>query len=359
MRAARQAEAQALARLRARDPEAAEPLLREACAGYEALGDPGARFAAACRNQLAACVGAQGRHREALDLFEDAAALAGRASGEASPDREVTLENLAEHARGWGAWPRAVAALRQLRALRCERDGPDSSGSWDALAQLGVAAFRAGDRDEAAASWREIVRDGVGPALRGRRADAHTSLGRLALEAEDLAEAREHLEKAAHLVAEVRGEEHPQLADVFTMLGAVMREQEDYQAAEEHLLEGLRLRLESFGQDHPAASESLNSLAVLYRQQGETSKAEDFYRRALKIRAAALGPDSPTLAPLHANLGELYRSVGHPGDAEPHYVRAVELLERAHGGSDPRVRAARRDLEACRGEQAATEAEAE
>lgn len=350
MQHARQRDADGVARLRARDPAGAEPLLREAAAAYEALGEPGARFAAACRTQLAAAVGAQGRHREALDLFEDAAALAGRAAGEASADREVALENLVDHARGWGAWARAARALGLLYELRSERDGPDAPGCWEAQAQLGVAHFRAGARDAAEACWREVARDAVGPALRGHRADALVSLGRLALEAGDPEAALVHLEQAAPLVVAVRGEDHPQAADLHHMLGAARRERGQLTEAEEHLLEGLRIRLESFGQDHPAVSESLNGLGVLYRQQEDASKAEDFFRRALKIRAAALGPDAPALAPLHANLGELYRYVGHPAQALPHYERARALTEAAHGKADPRTEAAARDLRACRDE---------
>jgi tetratricopeptide (TPR) repeat protein len=273
--------AQQLARARerfraGRQPEA-ESILRSLVDG------PGAPVESL--ELLGACLGAQGRHGEALECIDRAM--------RAREPTAAGLHNRAQALLALGRVPEARTDLDKALAL-----DPRSVPAWTAL---GRALESLGEVPGAEQAYRQAARLGPGSAA------PFYNLGRFLYDAGRPEEAIAGYRKALAL--------DPSLAAARNNLAIALRESG-------RIDEAIAL-LEQVAAGPGAPPEILNSLGVAYYARGRFALAEACYRRAL---AAA-----PAMDEAEINLGNALSAQGREADAIACYRR---VIERSPGNAD-------------------------
>jgi len=268
---------------------------------------------------LGACLGAQGRHAEALECIDrgltlrepSAAALYNRAQallalGRASEarselDRALTLKP--EFAAAWTALALALEALADASgAERAHRQAVQLAPA-SAEAYYHLARFRgaAGRMDEAVAGYRKAL------SLDPRLAAAHVDLGNAMRSRGEAATALEHYGQAWHLA--------PTLVETANNFATALRDAGRVAEAVDVLERASRLR--------PDSAQLLDGLGIALYAQGRFPEAERCHRRALEI--------SPGFDDAEINLGNALAAQGRSHEAIAHY-RAV--VARSPGNAD-------------------------
>ena len=234
---------------------------------------------------LGACLGAQGRHGEALECIDRAMrARAPTAAG---------LHNRAQALLALGRVPEARTDLDKALAL-----DPRSVPAWTAL---GRALESLGEAPGAEQAYRQAARFGPSSAI------PFYNLGRFLYDAGRIDEAIAGYRKALAL--------DPDLAAARNNLAIALREGG-------RIDEAIAL-LEQAAASPAAAPEILNSLGVAYYARGRFAHAEACYRRAL----AAV----PAMDEAEINLGNALSAQGREADAIACYRR---VIERSPGNAD-------------------------
>ena len=231
---------------------------------------------------LGACLGAQGRHGEALDCIDRAF--------RAKPPTAAGLHNRAQALLALGRAQEARGDLDRALAL-----DPRSVPAWTALAR---ALESLGERPGAERAYREAARFGPASA-----APAY-NLARFLHESGRTEEAIAGYRRA--LAAE------PALAPARNNLAIALREAG-------RVDEAIAL-LETSASDPAAPPEILNSLGVAYYARGRFAQAEACYRRALGV--------APAMDEAEINLGNALSAQGRETDAIACYRRVIERSPR-------------------------------
>jgi tetratricopeptide (TPR) repeat protein len=262
---------------------------------------------------LAACLGAQGRHAEALDAIDQslqlrpiapAASLYNRAQallalGRAAEARSLLESVVTRHADLKAAWSllgRAHAALGDHPAAeRAHREAVQREPR-SAVARYQLARFlhERGQLGEAIDSYRQALQFDPGLAL------AHNDLANALRASGDLPAALAHYEQALRSA--------PSLVEAWTNYGASLREAG--RAAEAIPV------LERAVQLQPDTPPVLNNLGIAYYAVRRFDEAERCYRRAIEL--------APQLDEAHINLGNVLWARGHFDEALARYRRVTE-----------------------------------
>ncbi len=167
----------------------------------------------------------------------------------------------------------------------------------------------------------------------------------------DVSRALEDLTRAESIVTKAFGKDAPQLAKVVGKRGLALSRlgrYDDARAAQERALE---LRIALYGEKDSRIAFPMDELGTIARLQGDHERALEHLERARSIRLAAYGPDHRVLAQsllriarVHLDRGDvdtaiplLHRARGLVGDQDP--SRAVEIeqeLRRANVVVEPR-----------------------
>jgi tetratricopeptide (TPR) repeat protein len=204
-----------------------------------------------------------------------------------------------------GKLDEAVAATERKLAIERAVLGAGHGevvSSLDFLAQLHELR---GDWSKAMAARKQVL------AIRQRRPD------RKEWQVDDARRALEDLERRAAMDPERRL--RLRRADALNRAVVAQIQQGKYAAAEMAALEAVRIRREILGERHPAYATSLHNLALLYENMGDYARAEPLYRQALEITKQTLGERHPDYATTLSGLAVLYMAMGD-------YVRAETLL---------------------------------
>ncbi|MGN9762805.1 tetratricopeptide repeat protein [Streptomyces sp. SD31] len=174
--------------------------------------------------------------------------------------------------------------------------------------------------------------DTEGRAPRPRPADlatAHKHLAIIALEQDDPASAREHLERARALLLPAYDEDHPDIGDVDNHLGEALRRLGLTEEARTALLHALRIR--GRHGDHPDAVGTLIRLGRLHRDTGELEQSYERLTQARRMAAAVMGPDHPYVADAERDLAETLIVDGRTAEAIDTLTEALRRYEGAYG----------------------------
>ena len=117
--------------------------------------------------------------------------------------------------------------------------------------------------------------------------------------------------------------------------GLYLEKHARYAEAEAFYQQSLHIMEDVLGPDHHDVASPLNGLANLYEEQGKYAEAEPLYRRALHIDQQTYGPDHPQVAYPLSGLANLYEDQGKYAEAEPLYQRALHIWEQAYGPAHP------------------------
>jgi CHAT domain-containing protein/Tfp pilus assembly protein PilF len=231
----------------------------------------------------------QGRRPEALEIFQNTAALARETDNRKGLSR--ALNNIAGVLGDLGRYEESISYLYQC--LDVARALGDQPMQFTALLNVGQLYIRLGDPDKAEAPLLESLR--IGREL--KHSDMVSNPSKVATEASlrllgDMEIARERFQPALKYLDQVR-ESHP---------------------------------------DNPQAQiELLDSLAVAHQRLGEYQKAAEVLQEAIPIAEKA---NSGGYALLVANLGEAQESLGQLNEALESEDRALTALRRTGGNSD-------------------------
>ncbi len=103
---------------------------------------------------------------------------------------------------------------------------------------------------------------------------------------------------------------------------------------------------ETAGADHPYTAGALSNLAGAQARAGDVEAAERHYRRAIAIVDTSLGPQHPTSAMMRNRLARLFTREKRYIDAERLNIQALAALERTVAADHPSLRRVRADLDA-------------
>lgn len=193
---------------------------------------------------------------------------------------------------GWQYFQAGLLPDAEAAFARVVQDRPEHADAW---CMLGVVRKARGDRDGAAAAYREalLARPGFPEAL--------NNLSNLLVLQDKPEEAIGHLRELLRL--------RPDYAEAHNNLGVALRNLGKKEEAERCYREALRLK--------PAYPDAANNLGDILARREQYEAAVEAYRRALQLR-----PDYPEA---HNNLGVALARLGRPAEAEAHYRASLRL----------------------------------
>ncbi len=303
----------------------AEGLLREALAGRrKTLGDADPVTLGSVNN-LASVLQDEGKLAEAEPLYRESLAGCRAKLGDRHPDTLTGMDNLASLLQAQGKHAEAEPLFREALAGRRATLGDDHPRTLSSINNLAFLLQEEGRLDESEPLYRE--------ALAGQRAklgddhpDALSTMINLAglLKVEGKFPESEALCRDA--VAGCRrklGDAHPQTLAAINGLASVLQREGKLNEAEplfRDLVAGCRKAL---GEEHPHTLISINNLALLLVDRGNPTEAEPLFRRALEGSRKQLGDENPRTLDVLDNLARSLRAEGKAGDAEPLYREAL------------------------------------
>ncbi|WP_181233684.1 serine/threonine-protein kinase [Enhygromyxa salina] len=313
-----------------------------------------------------------------LEVCDDPAGLRAVTALPADPERAATVARVRASlatARSQGFAGQSQAALEQVEGLRTDAESADyapliaelelrrgallqATGKHDEakleLERAAVSAIAVRDDDLAGIALEELVElvgytdsDYAGgmrwarlaqalldrspsPSKR-RRAELAEQLGMTEFAANHFDAAREHIQTALELDAELDGPEHPSLANPINVLGGIQLRTGEYAKAGELFARALKITERAYGPTHPQAAFPLSNLALVYERSAQFDEAADMFRRVIAILSAANGEGHPNVGLSKMNLGGILLLANRPDEAGPELVRAVEILEQSVG----------------------------
>ncbi|HLT36291.1 MAG TPA: serine/threonine-protein kinase, partial [Enhygromyxa sp.] len=163
------------------------------------------------------------------------------------------------------------------------------------------------------------------------------SASALAEFAGELAEARDHQQRALELREAEWGPEHPNVAAALHNLGLIAELQGDYEQARSYHERALALHSQALGPEHPKVASTLNNLGTVAYSQGELDDAERLFQQALTLAERALGPNHPQTANALDNLGAVAFARADYAAAREYRSRALDILIETRGPDHPLV----------------------
>lgn len=264
------------------DPEAAEPLLRDALT----LPTGSALGAASLQGRLGLVL----VHRGAFDqaVSELKTALASQRQGGSPEELAVTLNALGMARYQQRNFDQAEGALARAWALRRRTFGAAHTATVETLNNLAAVWYQKRRLDAAEAAMRE--------ALAFHRANL--------------------------------GEDHPQVATNLNNLAALLLERRRPAEARPLVEAALALRRRLFSPTHAQLAETLNNLGKIAHAQGDLGSARGAFEEALASSRATLGPEHPNISAMLINLGDLDLDQGALTAAEARFREALDLRRR-------------------------------
>ncbi len=321
----------------------ADLILRAATSALTRAGDPEA--ARADLQRMHGLVeSARGNHPRAIELVDQALALAERALGHDDVLLYRYLQSTASVRIEAGQPADAMAPLQRAMELIEQAKGPDHPDLAVVLNALGQIQRGAGDYDSAEASFRRGL--AINEAAFGAdSAPTIPQLGNLATLAaiqNRFDQARALLERVVATIERLQGPEAPTLAPALNNLGNVLNESDHPAEAIPYYQRAVALREKLYGPDHADVGWNLSSLGNALRTTGDLVGARAAQDRALRIFEATFGTD-------HAYVAYALDELIQIELAEHHAAAALRIAERSlaartAGPSEPRETAVTRFL---------------
>lgn len=262
----------------------------------------------------------QGRHQQAADRYQQAAALFAEAGDQAGQARAQHNLGLIDGLHG----DKEGARTHFLHARKLYREIADNTWQGRVLADLGLVEMGDG-RYQAAAEYlgqalglcRETGDQLAEARILIRQGSMNLRLGRLQ-------QALDTLERALVICAE-NGDRFGE-AEVLSWLGPVHLRREDYGQATECMQRALSL-CDELGYPSVVA-DALNVLGQVDFKLGHPRAAIDLLQRSAAIAREMSNPEREAEARIA--LGEVLLATGHPEPARDHYRAALELVSGGH-----------------------------
>ena len=219
-----------------------------------------------------------------------------------------------------------ILSNRALEILNNEK-GPRDAIWASAIENAATLSLQKGALQQAAALYKQLLEgteqlkeiDDV------QRIKIIYSVGFIYYQQENYPDAESYYNKAIALGTQSLREHHPLMGILFNALANVYKRQKRYTEAETSFKKALMISEKEVGAVHPDVSSSLNDLATLYIEQKRYPEAEPLLNRSLAIEEELHGKDSTLLRGALNNLAVLYFREGKYKEAEPLYKRAIAM----------------------------------
>ena len=319
---------------RLNDPEA-ESSLWEA---IDVAGTGAPRVTAAAWTRLVDVVGAHASQVERGLQLADIAEAEVRRAGEPLLLADLLL-NRATVLGTAGRHEEAIEAAQQAAAMRDRVLPADHPSRSHALHTLGNALCRAGRLEEGLVQQRRALAI-LEPAVGSNHPKVAVNLHNVAstLRALDRpAEARGFVERSLRINRGTLGEDHPRVARTLSLLAAVQRDEGDRRAALVSQRRAAEIFERTLGADDFETGQAHQRLALLLRELGEHDVSSRELERARVVLEAAVGPDDPRLASMWEERARLALATGHRSRARDAVHRAVVLIVEGLGPDHPNL----------------------
>jgi tetratricopeptide (TPR) repeat protein/tRNA A-37 threonylcarbamoyl transferase component Bud32 len=253
----------------------------------------------------------EGRHREAIEVQEQALELLSRISGPESLDVAMALTTMGNALSNIGDYKGAVESYEKSLALKESLVGSDHPTLGFTLASLAQAYASLGEYQQAA----ELSRRAVGIFEKAFGPDdpqLAISLNNLAYSLEGLEqfdEARAMHERSMAIVSAGWGPEHPQIAISLLNLSSLEKQAGDFEAALEASRRAGEILTAAYGTEHPLYAYAANNTGVFLMETGQPAQGVVHLEKALAIRTAA-DTDPVLIAVTRYNLGRAQWEAG-------------------------------------------------
>ncbi len=306
----------------------AEPLLRQALAGWERLLDEKHPRRLAAMNALGHALNMQNKFEEAEPLFVKA--LAGRRQV-FGKDHEKTLNSvyrLGALYKRMGQLEKAEPYYREAMENSQVVLGEDHPATMTFQNNMGHLLDRMGRYAEAEVIYRKNLEDRRRFLGREHRSTASTcnNLGALLVQLNQYEEAESFLRTAMETNRRLLGDEHPSTLSTIANLGLVIKLQGRFTEAEVLMREAMTTNRKVLGEDHSQTLTTILNLAGLLKAQGRMAEAEALQLEALEGDRRTVGDRHPnTLSSMH-NLARLLEYQGRVEEAAE--VQEITLRNR-------------------------------
>ncbi len=310
----------------ATNPDLAEPLLREALAGRQALLGPDHPRTMLTRVVLANCCRLQSRFEEAGRLYAESLDGRRRVLGDDHLKTLQLVSRQAHLARDQSHLEEAEKLYRQVLAEYRRVLGDKHEETLGALCDLSLILQDMGKFDEA----EEAIREAVDTARRDLEPDDPQSLSILNRWS-TLLMGRGRYDEAEPVLLELLagarklyGEESSFVALVYQNFGGLYYSSGKLGDAEVYFNKALELRRELFGENNARTLTTMINRAHVLVSLGRLSEAEQAYRQGLEGRRALLGDEHLDTLTAMNSLGYCCRSQGRLSDAEYYFRKSLE-----------------------------------
>ncbi len=279
--------------------------------------------------QRAEALIAEGKKREAVQVYERVVQAAPKLLGAASNDTATLYHHLAELYKPLHEYAKAEPLYQRSLKITEDQLGKDHlevAIVLNNLAQLYYFMGLYGKVEPLYLRSLKIREDKLGKD-HPRVASSLNDLAVLYNDMGQYARAEPRLLRCLKIYEDKLGKDHPDVAPVLNNLAQLYKEMGLYDKVEPLFLRSLQIKEDKLGKNHPGVALSVDNLAGLYYSMGQYEKAESFYQRSLKIYEAKLGKDHPDVATTVNNMAELYRATGQYAKAEPLYRRSLKIRE--------------------------------
>ncbi len=234
----------------------------------------------------------------------------------------IDREDIGGAAKAWTLNNQGTVLLRHQRldeaeqaleaALAVEGIEPNDEASF--RLNLGSVKIMRGDRQQAAALYREAIRlreQHFGPS-HSSLISSLVNLGTVELANGELDRAQSSLERALRLT-ERPGGESALRSKVLIVLAAVLQEQGRAQLAREHLMRAHDQLVAAGGSSHADLAMVLGVMADIDEGEGRLVEAKENFRRAHALLEARVGSQHPNVVALAESLSRVDLALGARG----------------------------------------------
>ena len=278
-----------------------------------------------------------GQFDAALELGEQALALAVVVLGERHPETLRAESNLASIYEVFGRWEDAETSYKRVLDQRTEVLGPNHPATLVSANKMGGFHTSRGNYQEA----EFVLRETLGRAMatfgdfNELTAGTKSNLAVVLRRTGQFEEARRLYQEAISAFSRGYGVIHPSTLTATENLAQMELSLGNFADSERLLISMVEARSASGAGGAPAMANSLNLLSGVYVETGRFEVAEGVARRAYELMLGSLGPDHlQTIEILH-DLGVILHHLGRHEEAGPLLTQAAERFESILGTVDP------------------------
>jgi len=113
----------------------------------------------------------------------------------------------------------------------------------------------------------------------------------------------------------------------------VLMNDKDYDGAERKVLEIVKLQEEEYGTKHPNYAKAITRQGIVFQTKGKYNEAEALFEKAKDIYLKKFGNVHPDYGTTLNNLASLYTTMGRYKEAEKLYKESIGINQQVYGGS--------------------------